>query len=243
MTRKRVTTFLGNIRKGSAAYDYAYEEAMNRIPHQELEFAKQVLSWITYAKRPLTTSELQCALAVEDGMPELDDLPRLEDIVSVCVGLVTIDEESDIIRLVHYTTQEYFERTQNCWFPNAETEITTICVTYLSFKAFEHGFCQTEDEFQERLQLNQFFDYAARNWGHHARKASNLNQALIYTIIDFLDSQAKVDASSQGLFAANDYPSNTYDSQDVPRKMTGLHLSGYLRPSTSCCSRREPTSR
>ena len=38
--------------------------------------------------------------------------------VSVCAGLVTVDEESDIIRLVHYTTQEFFERTQNIWFPN-----------------------------------------------------------------------------------------------------------------------------
>jgi hypothetical protein len=33
--------------------------------------------------------------------------------VSVCAGLVTIDEESNIIRLVHHTTQEYFERSQN----------------------------------------------------------------------------------------------------------------------------------
>ena len=46
--------------------------------------------------------------------PKLDEenLPEIEDMVSVCAGLVTIDEESNIIRLVHYTTQEYFERTQ-----------------------------------------------------------------------------------------------------------------------------------
>jgi hypothetical protein len=64
-------------------------------------------------------SELQHALAVEVGEAELDEenLPEIEDIVSVCAGLVTIDEESGIIRLVHYTTQEYFERTQRQWFP------------------------------------------------------------------------------------------------------------------------------
>jgi hypothetical protein len=66
--------------------------------------------WITCAKRSLTTAELQHALAVEIGEPKLDEdnLLEIEDMVSMCAGLVTVDEESKIIRLVHYTTQEYF---------------------------------------------------------------------------------------------------------------------------------------
>jgi hypothetical protein len=82
---------------------------------------------------------------------------------------VTVDEESRIIRLVHYTTQEYFERTQKQWFRNAESEITTSCVTYLSFSVFETGLCHTDKEFVERLQSYQLYDYAAHNWGHYAR--------------------------------------------------------------------------
>jgi hypothetical protein len=44
---------------------------------------------------------------------ELDEtnLPEIEDMISVCADLVTVDGESNIIRLVHYTTQEFFERT------------------------------------------------------------------------------------------------------------------------------------
>ena len=61
----------------------------------------------------------------------------------MCAELVTVDEESDIVRLVHNTMQEYFEQTQNRWFPNAVVKVTTICVTYLSFSVFESGFCQT----------------------------------------------------------------------------------------------------
>jgi hypothetical protein len=102
----------------------AYKEAMERIKHQPGDFPKlasMVLSWITFAKRPLTTSELQHALAVEIGASKLDEenLLDTEDMVSVCAGLVTIDEESDIIRLVHYTTQEYFEQTGTIRFPDA----------------------------------------------------------------------------------------------------------------------------
>jgi hypothetical protein len=123
---------------GSGAYDHAYEGAIERINGQvkdQEELAKQVLWWITCAKSPLTTLELQHALAVEINESQLDkdNFPQVEDIVSVCAGLVTVDEESSIIRLVHYTTQEYFDRTRGKWFPNAEANIATICVTYLSF--------------------------------------------------------------------------------------------------------------
>lgn len=89
---------------------------MERINGQQAGFqllAKNVLLWITRAKRPLTTSEIQHALAVEIGEAQIDkdNFPEVEDIVSVCAGLVTVDDESNIIRLVHYKTQEYFERT------------------------------------------------------------------------------------------------------------------------------------
>jgi hypothetical protein len=71
-----------------------------------VELAKQVLLWITCSKRPLTTSELRYALVVEVGKAELDEdnLPQIEDMVLVYAGLVTVDEESCIIRLVRYTT-------------------------------------------------------------------------------------------------------------------------------------------
>jgi hypothetical protein len=90
--------------KGLDALDSAYKEAMERIQGQvadSQELAKQVLSWIACAKTPLTTLELRHALAVEIGEPELDEenLPEVEDMVSVCAGLVIVDEASNIIRL------------------------------------------------------------------------------------------------------------------------------------------------
>jgi hypothetical protein len=102
--------------------------------------------------------ELQHALAITDGASALNERNLTETglMVSVCVGLVIIDKESDIIRLVHYTTQEYFERMQNLWFPHTQRDIATTCVTYLSFNAFEAGSCPTDEEFKARLRLNPF---------------------------------------------------------------------------------------
>jgi len=131
---------------------------MERIKGQvadQGELAKQVLAWITCAMRPLTTVEFQHALAVEVGEPVLDEenLPQIEDMVSVFAGLVTVNEGSNIIRLIHYTAQEYFERTRKQLFQNVETHITTTCVTYLSVSVFESGYCQTDVEIEERLAV------------------------------------------------------------------------------------------
>ena len=208
----------------------AYEEAMERINGQQKGFqllAKNVLSWITCAKRPLTTRELQHAIAVEIDEPELDEdnLPEIKDIVSVCAGLVTIDEESKIIRLVHYTTQEYFNETRGKWFPNAQTNITTICITYLLFDEFESGICQSDNKFEQRLQSNKLYDYAAHNWGHHAREASTWCQEIV---MEFLQKQPQFEASSQALLAEKLYSSDTSYSQIFPKNMTGLHLAAYF---------------
>ncbi|KAF2181001.1 hypothetical protein K469DRAFT_692519 [Zopfia rhizophila CBS 207.26] len=106
---KAIRTALEKLPTGSEAYDYAYKDAMERIEGQladEEKLVKQVLSWIICIKRPLTTSELEHAFAVETEESQLDEenLCRVEDMVSVCAGLVTVDGKSGIIWLVHYTT-------------------------------------------------------------------------------------------------------------------------------------------
>jgi ankyrin repeat protein len=199
---------------------------MERIDMQQeglQRLAKNVLSWITCAKRPLTTLELRHALAVRLGDLKLDEqnIPRIEDMVAVCAGLVTVDNESGIIRLVHYTTQEYFERTQKDWFPTAESDITMICVTYVSFSAFESGPCQNND-LKERLESNPLYDYAATNWGHHARNALTFWPG----VIEFLQCEAKVLASSEVLLAKK-VISDWHDA-GKPRPMTGLQLASYF---------------
>jgi hypothetical protein len=88
---KAIRAALEKLPTGSEAYDYAYKEAMERIEGQiadSQDLAKQALGWITCSKRPLTTLELQHALAVEIGQSSLDEenLPDIEDVVSVCAG-------------------------------------------------------------------------------------------------------------------------------------------------------------
>jgi hypothetical protein len=60
----------------------------------------------------------------EEGLDE-DNIPVVEDIISVCAGLVTIDKESNVIRLVHYTTQDYLKGIREKWNPCAQYDIVS----------------------------------------------------------------------------------------------------------------------
>ncbi|EMT74309.1 Homeobox protein Wariai [Fusarium odoratissimum] len=120
----------------------AYRQTMDRIKQQQPKhalLAKQVLGWLSYAKRELTVKELQHALATSSLHREASDadLPYDGRLVSVCAGLVTIDENRKIIRLVHYTAQEYLKQRPAELLPMTERDITRTCISYLSFSSFE----------------------------------------------------------------------------------------------------------
>lgn len=198
-TIRSVRTALQRLGRGSNAYGSAYDDAMERITGQSKarkELALRVLMWITCAKWQLTIQELQHALAVQTDESSLDedDFVDISDIISVCAGLVTIDEQSNIVRLVHYTTQEYFQRQeiQEKWFPAAQDAIFMVCTTYLGFKDFAEGACEVRDDFFQRLEKHPFYRYAACNWTRHLRSGS-----VDWNTVAFLKSQRMIGSSVQ----------------------------------------------
>ncbi|KAJ3536445.1 hypothetical protein NM208_g6710 [Fusarium decemcellulare] len=217
---------LKKLPKGSDAYDHAYKHAMERIRGQagDIEqLAIDVLSWIVCAFKPLTIEELRHALAVEIDNPLFDEenLPDAEDIVSSCVGLVTIDDESNIIRLVHYTAQEYFERNKNEWFREADNYMTDVCVSYLTLDEFGSGDCESQERLTERLHTFPLYNHATKAWGHHARVANTVSERALY----FLTTPDLLDAASQVL--VYDRPNIGVNPQ-YTRKTTGLHFAAHF---------------
>jgi hypothetical protein len=221
-TEKEVKSTLTTLSKGAAALDYAYSEALERIKSQRAshsKLAKNILTWITFTKRPLTTAELCCALAVEPGETKLDpeNKPDVDDIVSVCAGLVVVDQESNIIRLVHYTTQEYFERISSRLSPDRQLGIAKTCLAYLSFSVFKSGSCATDEEFEERLRQYKLLDYAAKHCGDHTRCVEAEVADLACT---FLTHRGIFSCAAQVLFAPS-YKYKGYSASDPA--VTGLH--------------------
>ncbi|KAJ7440422.1 ankyrin repeat domain-containing protein [Mycena latifolia] len=121
--------------------NHTYEEAMNRIKNQNEEdrqLAIQALIWVAYAKRPLSVAELCEALAIEPDATTLDadNLLDISIVLSVCAGLIIVDEAMSVVRLIHYTTQGYFDSIQPVQFADAHMMIASQCLAYLSFDEF-----------------------------------------------------------------------------------------------------------
>jgi ankyrin repeat protein len=206
--------------------DDTYEEAMQRIESQDeddVKLAEGVLSWISFALRPLTIGELQHALAVEPEDTDIDEEALADEdiLISVCAGLVTIDQESNIIRLVHYTTQEYFERIRAARFPDAQASIAMTCLVYMSFNVFAESYCENDEEMWIRVHQYPFLRYAAQHWGDHAR--GDLEEVIEELALKFLRNNTKVISSNQirtlqGPWFLG-YPRNP------PGSVTGLHTA------------------
>lgn len=172
LTIRDVKSALRNLPQGSDAYDIAYHAAMERICAQGeglSRMAKKILTWILCAHRPLSILELLHALAVEPGDTEIDEDNILEtdQLLTVCAGLVTIDEQSDNVRFIHYTTQEYLQRNQQTWLPHAKIEIARSCTTYLLLHDLAAGPCSTKADYACRMERFALLRYAAVYWGPH----------------------------------------------------------------------------
>jgi Ankyrin repeats (3 copies)/Tetratricopeptide repeat/Ankyrin repeats (many copies) len=222
-SRKDVRKALQNLPK---ELDDTYDEAMERICNQDdedVQLAKKILTWITYSLRPLTVTELQHAIAVELNDNAIDEEALLDEtlMVSVCAGLVAIDQESNVIRLVHYTTEEYFGRKRMDLFPTGQDSIVSTCLTYLSFDAFKAGYSYSDRQMDTRLDRNPFLQYAATYWGIHAIGEPELT--VKSQILKFLCNDSNLSCSVQAMRL----PSYRYRgySQKPPKKISGLWVA------------------
>jgi hypothetical protein len=163
-------------------------------------------------------------LAVE-GDKELDqeNIPDIEDVVSVCAGLVIVDEESNIIRLIHHIVQEYFEQIRERWNPSAQQEIASACLNYLSLDIFISGSCPSDKHLESRTKQYVFLDYAARYWGRHVLRVQEEVSSLAFCLLQdsnlvscAVQIMSVSKAGSRYLLGYGKY---------FPTKTTGLYLT------------------
>lgn len=207
-----------------------YDEAMERIRQQPKPMetlALRVLSWIVYAVRPLQLEELQHAIAAAELEPDdryisEENLTPQSILVNACAGMIKIDEASNVIGLVHKSTQDYFDRSSTKHFPHAQRDIGTICVKYLSLEVFSSGPCSTDELYKRRVNENVLLEYAAGNLGNLIRGMTEHN--LHGMILKFLLDERQLSSANQAFFAIQRYGSN----QNFPRDFNSVHYATYF---------------
>lgn len=206
MTKSEVKASLRDL---SANLGQAFENTIRRIgnePRNRRRVATQALMWISHARRPLKINELCHALATKLGDTELeqDNLLPSRSIIESCSGLIVLDDEESTVRLVHYTLQDYLQSRRPQAFLQEETYITQILLTYLcldetsdaidEYKTKERGISNVD---RGILVQSSFLQYAATNWGHHAKlsQPSEVNELAL----GFLKNTPKLTRATQSL--------------------------------------------
>jgi Ankyrin repeats (3 copies) len=171
------------LRQVSTKLEQLFGDTLIRIrgqPPELQDIALSALMWLSCSRRPLFISELQHAIATRFGEPQIDpeeDCPPLEVIVESCFGLVTIEHDESTIRLCHFSLQEYLDSQRKSLFPNAQTTMARICLTYLSYELpkaahMENSVGQSDVSPEVVLKYLPFLRYSAEHWGYHAKAAA-----------------------------------------------------------------------
>jgi len=198
-----------------------YKETWDRITDQNPDhkrLALRILDLLSQVVRPLTVQELRHALVVRPGEVAVDP-GRLdaEDLLEPCChGLVSIEQKTRNIGLVHHTAQEYFDNHRSTLFPNSQGGTLRTCLTYLSLSEFQQGPCEfyyfrSTDEksaakgkriakkrfLQGRLERFPFLHYAANHWGRHAQ--GKVEQSCHKEILAFLGEPMLLKSAAQAM--------------------------------------------
>lgn len=238
LRKRQVYEALVTLPKGSdrSVYARVYSDAMARIRSQDpghAARAEEAISWIACARRPLNSLEFRHALAVDDNAQACefgeDDLDDVDLIVSACAGLITEDEQSGTIRLVHYTAQKFFEQSWRGWMPNSEVTIALKCLKYLSLTPFMEGPSKSDTEMANRLAAYPLLAYAAKHWPDHLLAGGYHANTLQYDLmqdsaLSFLRNDMLVLSATQAMEAAAFGYMNC--TLAYPSDTQGTHLAG-----------------
>jgi len=209
--------------------DDACSTTLDRIRGQKgnrVKLGIEALMWISCSERPLKADELCHALAVEIGTTNLNahNAPLIRTLLSCTLGLVTIDQQSSTVRLVHFTLQEYFTAHSNL-FITPHSMMAEICLTYLNFESI----CDLSS-FDTIPPITPFLHYASCCWGFHAKKhltegVKQLALRLLRRDADHISADILLREETVGFLSALGRYKNAHPDL---RGFTGLHCVAYM---------------
>ena len=218
---------LEEMRQGSGLSD-AYTATLTRLKAQKgykSVLGLKVLMWVLYSERPLRAEELCHALGVEIGSADLDpeNIPSLQTLLSSCLGLVTVEATSSVVRLVHFTLQEYLLRDQ-ILSHNPHSAIAEICLTYLNFGCIRH----LSPVLHSSPSTTPLLEYASVYWGIHARRGMTGNSKMLaLRLLDRFDEH--ISTQLLLLHSNRDRGWGPYfRRKGGPTGFTGLHGAAFL---------------
>ncbi|KAH6874661.1 hypothetical protein BKA70DRAFT_1480127 [Coprinopsis sp. MPI-PUGE-AT-0042] len=153
-----------------------YQQTWKRIEAQAPEMAviaKNALIWVLCAMRSLKIEELRYAVATCPDTYKFDRRRLVDNatLMGLCRGLVNIEEETNIVRFVHYTAKDVVKGLISESSPYPYSLPAAVCMALLA----EHGFQQKnltdKRALNASLKAKPLLAYAYKNWSTHAHES------------------------------------------------------------------------
>ncbi|KAH6909450.1 hypothetical protein BKA70DRAFT_1148668 [Coprinopsis sp. MPI-PUGE-AT-0042] len=151
-----------------------YEQTWQRIIQSDLHhasLAKTAFVWVLNAKQSMSIDQLRHALATSPDTHSFEPSRLMPEatLVSACRGLLTVDKESRLVRLVHYTAKEPLEGFLRTSFPHPHGLLAAVCIARLTDCGFQDKEFLREKELEDALKADPLLDYAYHAWVFHAQ--------------------------------------------------------------------------
>lgn len=145
-------------------------ESIRSLNQKSSDLGERAITWLTYCARPLRLQELQAAVAINaDGILVEQDIRPVQDIIETCTGLVVIEQEDSIIRLLPEISRECIHQPLELCTTESNLKIARSCIALLSSD-----------------WSGELVEYASKFWPHHLRRAPNAQQ--LSWALEFLSS-------------------------------------------------------
>ncbi|KAJ3541491.1 hypothetical protein NM208_g4588 [Fusarium decemcellulare] len=194
-----------------------YQRMLERLVHQsqyDTKVAFEVLTWLSFSQRPLSTNELQAALAIQAGDCDLDKDKKMPI--------------ESLITSLQLFLQEQLPQQPDRLVDNPHTLIAKKCLSYLNLKPFfSDKIPRVIGELDERLRQYPLLRYAAMHWGHHAAKGDL--EDLLSLVMSFFESYHATSAASLIMSSFEKHPKHY---KEAYTEMQGLHIASSFGLST-----------
>ena len=180
-----------------------YERILLRLNRNlktsQQRLCRNVLKWITLAKRPLRISEIEDALQLDYSIEThdillIDPTYTLQEIQMVCGSLVTLRGQS--IHLIHISTRDFLLTRTDSTQPTAHffinpgsdcLQLTRTCILYISETSDSERHVVAQHGPKNAERSRPFLHYACMNWLTHITPSDCTEiPALEFTLIPFL---------------------------------------------------------
>ncbi|EAU90097.2 hypothetical protein CC1G_08370 [Coprinopsis cinerea okayama7 len=165
-----------------------YSQALQRICDQEkqnADLAKHVLLWLVFGLEALSFPDLQYALSLT--LPDYPTGVDKEGLLSICCELVTVEAETDRVRLVHFTARDALASILDEHIPNPHGLLFKAAAQRLVDCGIVDNSAgvKTYSDLSNAFKHYPLLKYCYDHWGYHARECM-ANPVLRDAVFDFV---------------------------------------------------------